>query len=211
MKSSLNILLLTASIVLAIAVSFEMSRTLHNYYHRSTVFSPPEPGVSPTQGGQALTDFSSPSSEVASIKSATFTSDDLLDALIYIESRGADSAIGDNGAAVGCLQIHKIYVDDVNRILKLRAPVPIGNVFSYEDRLDRDKSLAMVGIYIGVYGPKAWDELWASGQFKTTDEAIGWMKMFELQARIHNGGPNGHKKESTKAYWLRVKARMEAK
>ena len=36
----------------------------------------------------------------------------LLDALIQVESNGNDKAIGDNGKAIGCLQIWKIYWTD---------------------------------------------------------------------------------------------------
>ena len=32
---------------------------------------------------------------------------------------------------------------------------------------------------------------------------------FEVAARTHNGGPKGYKKESTKAYWIKVKERLE--
>ena len=44
--------------------------------------------------------------------------DRLVNAIIYVESRGNDSAIGDRGKAVGCLQIHPICVREVNRILR---------------------------------------------------------------------------------------------
>ena len=43
--------------------------------------------------------------------------DTFVDAVIYVESRGNDSAVGDNGSAVGCLQIHPIMVREVNRLL----------------------------------------------------------------------------------------------
>ena len=36
--------------------------------------------------------------------------DRLINAIIYVESRGNDSAIGDRNKAVGCLQIHPICV-----------------------------------------------------------------------------------------------------
>ena len=40
----------------------------------------------------------------------------LIPVLIHVESGGDVNAIGDMGEAVGCLQIHEIMVDDVNRI-----------------------------------------------------------------------------------------------
>jgi len=39
----------------------------------------------------------------------------LIDALMHVESKGKVHAIGDNGRAVGCLQIHKGVIEDVNR------------------------------------------------------------------------------------------------
>ncbi len=153
------------------------------------VFSPPKPGVSSSQDGPALTDFSSPSSEVASIKSATLTFEDLLDAIEWVESKGDPWAVGDNGKAVGSFQIHEIYYNDVKRIqLKQFAVFPWSAcMFRLKDRYDARKSREMVTIYLNHYGGT-----------------------FEEMARKHNGGPNGHLKESTKAYWLKVKARMES-
>ena len=49
--------------------------------------------------------------------SATF--EDLLDAIESVESGGNANAVGDNNRAVGSFQIWKIYVDDVNRIIRL--------------------------------------------------------------------------------------------
>jgi hypothetical protein len=108
------------------------------------------------------------------------TFSDLLDAIEWVESKGDPWAVGDNGDAVGAYQIHEIYVRDVNRIGLL------GHNFDFQDREDPVKSRKMVTIYLKHYGGT-----------------------FEEMARKHNGGPQGHKKESTKAYWLKVKARME--
>ena len=126
-------------------------------------------------------------SEVASIKSATFTFDGLLDAIEWVESKGDPCAVGDNGNAVGAYQIHKIYVDDVNRIIQKDGVGHIKNLrFTYIDRTNKKKSRVMAWIYLNHYGGT-----------------------FEEMGRKHNGGPQGHKKESTKAYWVKVKARME--
>ena len=105
--------------------------------------------------------------------------EDLLDAIEFVESGGDSNAVGDNGNAIGSFQIWKIYVDDVNRIR--------GNdKYSYTDRLDRSKSRDMATIYLNHYGGT-----------------------LEEMARIHNGGPQGHKKESTLKYWVKVKERLE--
>ena len=71
----------------------------------------------------------------------------LLSALIMVESSNNDSAYNANEDAVGCLQIRKCMVDDVNRILKRNKK---NYSFTYEDRWSRQKSIMMFEIYIGV-------------------------------------------------------------
>ena len=106
--------------------------------------------------------------------------EDMLDAIEWVESKGDPWAVGDDGKAVGAYQIHKIYVDDVNRITR-------PGIITFKERSDPEKSRRMVTIYLNHYGGT-----------------------FEEMARKHNGGPNGHKKPSTEAYWEKVKARMES-
>ncbi len=71
--------------------------------------------------------------------------------LIAIETGGHPSpatAIGDAGAAVGVLQLHKGYVDEANRlerILATRDQRPQRR-WTYEDRTNRLKSIEMVEI-----------------------------------------------------------------
>ncbi len=141
---------------------------------------------------------------------AQYTFNDLLDAIEWEESKGDAGALGDwtetleEGAmgagltfsdpkAVGAYQIHKIYVDDVNRIVG-------ENIYSYNDRCDKNVSREMVGLYIRYYGFKF------CGDPRDGNEGPS----YEVLARIHNGGPRGYLKESTKAYWLNIKARMDA-
>ncbi len=88
--------------------------------------------------------------------------------------------------AVGDFQIHKIYVDDVNRI-KLLANHYCYTPWTYTDRLNPEWSRWMVWRYLTHYGGT-----------------------FEEMARKHQGGPNGHNKDCTKPYWEKVKARMES-
>ncbi len=149
----------------------------------------------------------SPPGDVAySTQVASPTFDDLLDAIEFVESGGDSNAVGDNGNAIGAYQIHKIYVDDLNRILK-------GTLFSYtyEDRWDREKSRGMTSIYITHYGIGIVTPLTQS--------------MLETMARIHNSGPDGWRNDpewfvrnrgytkeraekkiaNSKEYWLKVK------
>lgn len=104
----------------------------------------------------------------------------LVNALIQVESNGNDTATGDGGAAVGCLQIHKVLVDDVNRILGKQE-------FTYNDRLDRDKSIAMFNVFTNHYSPGASNE---------------------VKARRWNGGPKGDRRAGTVAYWRKVQRHL---
>ena len=104
-------------------------------------------------------------------------------ALIQAESSGNDLAIGDNGNAFGCLQIHKLYVEDVNRILGY-------DKFTHSDAFDRIDSIHMFVIYTDHYA---------------TAKRIGREPTVEDKVRIHNGGPNGWKKQSTIQHWKKVK------
>ena len=108
--------------------------------------------------------------------------------------------------AIGAYQITKIYVDDVNRILrKWKAELGeqikksggkgLGGWFvpyTYDDRWDRNYSREMANIYLTYYTPGY------------ESDADYW----EKAARIHNGGPDGWKKESTSLYWEKIRARM---
>lgn len=100
----------------------------------------------------------------------------LITALIAVESSGNDLAIGDNGRAVGPLQIHRAVVLDVNRFT--------GSHYRHQDMTNRAAARAVCQAYLEHYG-----------RSKTTEQ----------QARIWNGGPTGDKKTSTNAYWAKVK------
>jgi len=101
----------------------------------------------------------------------------LFEAIEAVESGGDSNAVGADGEA-GPYQIRPIFVDDANKIVGKRA-------FSYGDRFSKEKSKEMMRIY------------W---RFYATERRLGRLPTFEDLARIHNGGPNGYKKESTKGY-----------
>lgn len=113
---------------------------------------------------------------------------DLVSALILVESRGNDSAIGDRhivgGEAVGALQIRPIMVREVNRILKIQKS---DKRFKLKDRFDREKTLEM--FYI-----------WKNFHHKDSD--------FERIARNWNGGPRGYKNSRTQKYWAKVQKEL---
>lgn len=117
---------------------------------------------------------------------------DLYEAIATVESNGNDYAIGDNGNAIGRYQIWKIYVDDVNRICKLKR---IEKQYTYSDRTNREKSLEMVKIYTDFYAARY-------------ERLTGNKATAEIKARIHNGGFDGWNKNSTVKYWNKVKREM---
>ena len=108
----------------------------------------------------------------------------LLSAIMFVESSYNDSAYNSYEDAVGCLQIRKCMVNDVNRILRRQKS---DLRFSYDDRWFRDRSIKMFDIYCKHYG-------------LTTAEQI---------ARCWNGGPRGMQNEMTAGYWKKVKNQLD--
>jgi len=100
----------------------------------------------------------------------------LITALMIVESSGNDMAIGDNGRALGPLQIHRGVVLDVNRIT--------GSNYRHSEMTNRAAARAVCQAYLEHYGKG---------------------KTLEQQARIWNGGPTGDRKQATVAYWAKVK------
>lgn len=110
----------------------------------------------------------------------------LIIALITIESGGNDFAIGDDGKAYGCLQMHAAYVQD--------AAEHAGKEWIHEDAFQRDVAIQIFMAYMDRYA---------------TAERLGHEPTIEDIARIHNGGPDGYKKSSTDKYWEKVKKLWE--
>ena len=108
--------------------------------------------------------------------------DKLIYAIMMVESNGDNNAIGDKGKSIGCMQISKSVVDDVNRFSSVK--------YTYNDRYNRAKSIEIFKLYINHYA---------------TANRLGHEPTFEDIARIWNGGPNGYKKNATKTYWVKVK------
>lgn len=68
----------------------------------------------------------------------------MIDALIEVESNGQPDAVGDDGQAVGILQIHPCVIDDLR---------VAGYDFTLDDRLDPDRSIAIFNAYQRIYNP----------------------------------------------------------
>ncbi len=111
-----------------------------------------------------------------------------LDALIQVESGGDAEAVGDDGKALGVLQIHQVYWQDAVEISSDLA------TRKYEDVKDPEYAERVVIAYMMRYARNA---LIASDYEKTS--------------RIHNGGPRGHRKRATLPYWEKVEAIMSKK
>jgi len=108
----------------------------------------------------------------------------LLSAIMFVESSYNDSAYNSYEDAVGCLQIRKCMVNDVNRILRRQKS---DLRFSYDDRWFRDRSIKMFDIYCKHYG----------------------LTTAEQMARCWNGGPRGMQNEMTAGYWEKVKNQLD--
>ena len=110
----------------------------------------------------------------------------LIDALIEVESHGRDDAVGDGGKSIGCLQIQKAVVDDVNFYF------PNAD-FEYDDRWDRNCSRAICRLYLSHWG----DVYESRSRTAPSDEVL---------SRIWNGGPEGYKRPETISYWIKVRS-----
>lgn len=113
--------------------------------------------------------------------------DDLIQAMIMVESRGNDSAIGDthlSSPSIGVLQIRPIMVREVNRILKITGS---DDRFKLKDRFSREKSIEMFKVWYNYYHEDS---------------------EFETIARSWNGGPKGPTNSRTINYWNKVQDQL---
>ena len=109
----------------------------------------------------------------------TIPKNNLIDAIIYVESRGDVNAYNAKENAVGCLQIRPIMLREVNRLLGY-------NKYKLTDRWNKVKSIEMFNVI----------------KEHTTNPTN------EKLARNWNGGWNGYKKQSTLKYWHKVKEQL---
>jgi hypothetical protein len=114
--------------------------------------------------------------------------DQILHAIRMVESSDRENVPdGDNGAAIGPYQIHRIYWEDA-----LKADPGIGG--DYQDCRHRAYAERVVDAYM-----RKWiKDDWSAGNA-------------EVIARTHNGGPGGAGKTSTVGYWEKVRAALEGK
>ena len=102
-------------------------------------------------------------------------------AMHHVETRGKTGWIwGDNRRSLGPLQISRAY------FLDSKVPGSWGKCTN----LAYSKRVATA--YLKRYAPRAW----ATGDCETL-------------ARIHNGGPKGHKKGVTVGYWVKIRRELK--
>lgn len=105
--------------------------------------------------------------------------DNLIEAIMYVESRGNTKAHNISEDAVGCLQIRPIMLREVNRLLGY-------DKYQLKDRWSKTKSIEMFNVI-------------KEHTKNPTNEKL---------ARNWNGGWNGYKKQSTLKYWHKVKEQL---
>jgi len=114
-----------------------------------------------------------------------------LNSIKMVESGGNAKAIGDGGKAVGAYQIHKEYFQDAQEYdKKNKGKFGIADK-SYKDCFNPNVAKQVVCAYLERYSA-------------ANVKAGKW----EVLARQHNGGLNGHKINSTKVYWVKVQKEM---
>lgn len=113
---------------------------------------------------------------------------DLLNAIKQVESGGDPCAIGDNGRSLGAYQIMNAYYTDAVGY----NPSLDDNGRTYSDVWgigSEAYSEEVMGSYMGRYA---------------TPQRLERQPTNEDIARIHNGGPNGYRKDATLPYWNKV-------
>ena len=110
---------------------------------------------------------------------------DMYDKIRIVESNGNPRAIGDGGRAFGEVQIHKIVIEDVNRLY--------GTSYTHEDSFDKTCAKEIFSLYlnagIDIFCKKF-------GRDPSEEEVV----------RMWNGGIySGYKKKSTIKYYSRYK------
>ena len=130
---------------------------------------------------------------LASTAAAQYTWRSTLDAIRQVETggcpKGGIGTKGDRGNALGPYQIWKIY---------------------HTDAAERDKPLTdyrrcLTSRSYSERVVKAYMTRYCGAAVRRLVQGTGTLADVERVARVHNGGPRGHKKKATLAYWAKVK------
>lgn len=125
--------------------------------------------------------------KVEPIQAKPIEQNELVFALIQVESSGNHRAHNVPEDAVGCLQIRRVMVKEVNRILRR---IDSKDRYDMNDRWDCDLSKEMFNI-------------WRDYHHSDSD--------YETIARNWNGGPRGYQLKATERYWKKVQDHLESK
>jgi hypothetical protein len=112
--------------------------------------------------------------------------DKVLSAMRIVESNNNPDAVGDKGKAIGVYQIWNIYWIDATQYSGIDG--------DYKDCFKSDYADKIVRAFMKRYA---------------TENRLGREVTMEDIARIHNGGPNGYKKQSTKKYWVKIQKELK--
>jgi hypothetical protein len=143
-------------------------------------------------------------------------SDKLVNALIKVESKGNNTAVGDNGNAVGCLQLWTTYVKDASSKKQKFTPA---------DRTSRAKSIAIFKAYMDKYATDTRLAAIRNELCSLEGRPANAITDDEIICRMHNGGMGfcyRTKKEiekkdfsgrnrrvaNTAYYWTKIQASM---
>ena len=110
------------------------------------------------------------------------TTNAILASLLMQVETGNRPLVGDNGRALGPLQVHAGAVQDVNRAF--------GTRYRHADMMDRAASVAVLDRYLWLYAQP---------------RRLGRAVTNEDRARIWNGGPDGWRRAATLPYLERVR------
>lgn len=116
----------------------------------------------------------------AEIKPIVRDLEDLIEAMVWVESKGDPKAFAKREDAAGVLQIRPIMVNEVNRILNIKKD---DRFYTLDDRWNETKSIEMFYVFVDYYHKDS---------------------SYEEIARCWNGGPKGLQKKQTKRYWKKV-------
>ena len=116
----------------------------------------------------------------AEIKPIVRDLEDLIEAMVWVESKGDPNAFAKREDAAGVLQIRPIMVNEVNRILNIKKD---DRFYTLDDRWNETKSIEMFYVFVDYYHKDS---------------------SYEEIARCWNGGPKGLQKKQTKRYWKKV-------
>lgn len=120
----------------------------------------------------------------------------LISAIMTVETGGHPdplNAVGDGGASIGCLQIQRAVIQDVNRVY--------GTDYTVLDRRRKRESFEICQLYLTYWG-------------EVYERKTGKAPTFETYARIWNGGAYGWKKTGVvkgrlDEYWAKVENQIK--